>query len=428
MNDHMKAVVPDDSDTECYGERFVVTEDPWRLRFWSIFVGQGISLVGSSITQFMLLWWITDTTGSASALGTAGLAAMLPQALLGPFGGVFADRHNRQLIMMLSDLISAACVLMLIIQFEYCEVRLTHVYTVMAIRSATQAFQMPASMASVAMLVPPEFIPRITGLSQIIHGLMAVGAAPLSAVVISVFPFKYALGIDVFTAIFGIVPLLFVTIPQLDIKERRKAKMLTQIMDGILRIWADKGLRGLYILIVSAAFFVMPMVTMIPLLVKVHFHGDASKLALLESLFGFGSIVGGGVYAAVSPKKRIPWILAGLALCCLGLAVASIMPAELYLVSAGLWFLSASANTIGNGAFIALLQTVIPNDFQGRAISLMTTMASIAAPAGLALATPLGDVVGVQALFVGLSLCAFFVIIAGFLFSGMRGLDGRTSG
>ena len=401
------------------------TEKPWRLRFWLIFVGQGTSLVGSSITQFVLLWWITDTTQSASALGTAGLAAMLPQALLGPFGGVFADRHNRQLIMILSDLISAACVLMLIIQFEYGEVQLPHVYAIMAIRSAMQAFQMPASMASVAMLVPPEFIPRVTGMNQIIQGLTMIGAAPLGALVISVFPLKYALGIDVFTAIFGIVPLLLVTIPQLGIKEGRKAKILTQMRDGVLRVWSNKGLRGLYILIVSAAFFIMPLVTMIPLLVKVHYHGDASRLALFESLFGVGSIVGGGVYAAIAPKRRIPWVLGGLALCCLGLAVASIMPAELYLVSVGLWFLSASANTIGNGAFIALLQIVVPNDFQGSAISLMTTMAGIAAPVGLAVATPLGHVVGVQNLFVGFSLCAFFVMVSGFLSSGMRGLDGR---
>ena len=341
---------------------------------------------------------------------------------------MFADRHNRQLIMMLSDLISAACVLMLVIQFEYGEVQLMHVYAIMAIRSAMQAFQMPASMASVAMLVPPEFIPRVTGMNQIIQGLTMIGAAPLGAMVISAMPLKYALGIDVFTAIFGIVPLLFVTVPQLDIKEGVGVKILTQMKDGVLQVWSEKGLRGLYILIVSAAFFVMPLVTMIPLLVKVHFLGDANRLALFESLFGVGSIVGGGVYAAIAPARNIPWVLGGLALCCLGFAVASIMPAELYIASAGLWFLSASANTIGNGAFITLLQTVVPNYFQGRAISLMTTMAGIAAPLGLAVATPLGDIVGVQNLFVGMSLCAFFVMISGFLFSGMRDLDGRSDG
>lgn len=58
----------------------------WQLRFWSVFGGQALSLIGSPLTQFVLLWWITDTTGSVSALAVAvaGLAALLPQALLSP--------------------------------------------------------------------------------------------------------------------------------------------------------------------------------------------------------------------------------------------------------------------------------------------------------------------------------------------------------
>ncbi|MGD7412831.1 MFS transporter, partial [Ralstonia pseudosolanacearum] len=65
----------------------------WRARFWAIFGGQALSLIGSALTQFVLLWWITDTTGSVSALATAGLAALLPQAVLSPLGGTFADRY-----------------------------------------------------------------------------------------------------------------------------------------------------------------------------------------------------------------------------------------------------------------------------------------------------------------------------------------------
>lgn len=56
----------------------------WPLRFWAIFIGQALSLCGSALTQFVLLWWITDTTGSVSALAIAGIVALLPQALLSP--------------------------------------------------------------------------------------------------------------------------------------------------------------------------------------------------------------------------------------------------------------------------------------------------------------------------------------------------------
>ena len=81
----------------------------WQRRFWLIFSGQALSMIGSAMTQFVLLWWITDTTGDVAALGLAGMAALLPQALLGPLGGILADRYSRRLLMIAADLISALC-------------------------------------------------------------------------------------------------------------------------------------------------------------------------------------------------------------------------------------------------------------------------------------------------------------------------------
>ena len=86
----------------------ILPGDSWKLRFWSIYTGQTISLLGSSLTQFILMWWITDRTGSLSALSMAGIAGLLPQAVLGPLGGVVSDRYNRRWIMMIADVFSAS--------------------------------------------------------------------------------------------------------------------------------------------------------------------------------------------------------------------------------------------------------------------------------------------------------------------------------
>ena len=253
-----------------------MSDEAWRLRFWSIFLGQALSLVGSAITQFVLLWWITDKTGSAAALATAGMAMLLPQAVLGPLGGVFADRHDRQIIMILTDLVSALCVLLLIMMFEYGNVELWQIYVLMATRSAMQAFQGPATMASVATLVPPDFVPRAAGFNQTVQGLSMVGAAPLGALLLSFVPVKYALGVDVLTAAIGISPLLFVTIPPVISTSSRHVRIWAQFRDGIQRIWSDRSLRGLYMLVTITTMFFMPLFTMIPLLVKSRYHGGAS--------------------------------------------------------------------------------------------------------------------------------------------------------
>lgn len=138
----------------------------WQLRFWSVFGDQALSLIGSALTQFVLLWWINDSTGSVSSLAAAGLAALLPQALLSPLGGILADRYSRRLLMVVADAVSAVCMLVLIALFLTDSIALWHAYAMMAVRSAMQAFQSTAASASVVMLVPGSFPVRASGLNQ----------------------------------------------------------------------------------------------------------------------------------------------------------------------------------------------------------------------------------------------------------------------
>ena len=400
-----------------------MSDEAWRLRFWSIFLGQALSLVGSAITQFVLLWWITDKTGSAAALATAGMAMLLPQAVLGPLGGVFADRHDRQIIMILTDLVSALCVLLLIMMFEYGNVELWQIYVLMATRSAMQAFQGPATMASVATLVPPDFVPRAAGFNQTVQGLSMVGAAPLGALLLSFVLVKYALGVDVLTAAIGISPLLFVTIPPVISTSSRHVRIWAQFRDGIQRIWSDRSLRGLYMLVTITTMFFMPLFTMIPLLVKSRYHGGPPQLALLESLTGVGMIIGGILVAVIAPKRKVPWVLGGMSLSCFLIAATAWLPPELFLVCGALWLIGASAFMLANASLMAVLQTVIAQDFQGRAISVLTTMNAVAAPVGLAIANPLGEFLGVSWLFFVFGLSGGFAMISGFLSGSVRRLD-----
>lgn len=417
--------VPESSlgDGIVHGEEAGMSDEAWRLRFWSIFLGQALSLVGSAITQFVLLWWITDKTGSAAALATAGMAMLLPQAVLGPLGGVFADRHDRQIIMILTDLVSALCVLLLIMMFEYGNVELWQIYVLMATRSAMQAFQGPATMASVATLVPPDFVPRAAGFNQTVQGLSMVGAAPLGALLLSFVPVKYALGVDVLTAAIGISPLLFVTIPPVISTSSRHVRIWAQFRDGIQRIWSDRSLRGLYMLVTITTMFFMPLFTMIPLLVKSRYHGGPPQLALLESLTGVGMIIGGILVAVIAPKRKVPWVLGGMSLSCFLIAATAWLPPELFLVCGALWLVGASAFMLANASLMAVLQTVIAQDFQGRAISVLTTMNAVAAPVGLAIANPLGEFLGVSWLFFVFGLSGGFVMISGFLSGSVRRLD-----
>lgn len=395
----------------------------WRLRFWSVFGGQALSLIGSALTQFVLVWWITDSTGSVSALAVAGLAVMLPQALLSPLGGTLADRYNRCLLMIAADAISALCMVMLIVLFVTGRIELWHAYTMMAVRSAMQAFQAPAAMASVAMLVPASFLIRAGGMNQSLQSLTLVVAAPLGALAIGVMPIGWALSLDVATAVLGITPLLCFRIPQTFASEHRTRNLWRDYQDGVALVWETPGLRQLYALLAVLVLAVMPTFTLIPLLVKEHFAGGAVQVALMEGFAGLGMALGGLLVAALAPRRPVLWILLGFSASCLAMSLTALAPSRLFAVAVAWWVISGITFVFANAPLTALLQTIVPNHLQGRVLSLLNSIMGLAAPVGLALLTPLGEAIGVRGLFVVAGLLGTAASLAGFLSPSLMGLD-----
>lgn len=138
--------------------------------------------------------------------------------------------------------------------------------------------------------------------------MTVVAAAPLGAPAISVMPIGWALAIDVGTAVLGIVPLLCFRIPQ-DFSAVKKEKGLwTDFREGVELVWHMPVLRQLYILLGVVVLAVMPTFTLVPLLVKEHFGGGASEVALMEGLAGVGMLTGGLLVAVLAPRRPMRWI------------------------------------------------------------------------------------------------------------------------
>lgn len=401
-----------------------VISGPWRLRFWSIWLGQALSLVGSALTQFVLLWWITLNSGSTGALAVAGMMALLPQALLGPLGGVVADRLSRRAIMIVADTVSAACMLVLIWLFHSGQVQLWHLYTMMFIRSSMQAFQAPAAAASTAMLVPPEWLNRVAGLNQMLQGVMTIAAAPLGALLLAFLPFQGALLVDVATALLGIVPLLIFAVPQ----ERRAAGpqpgLWADFMGGARVVLHNRGLLELYGLVTLVVLTIMPTFTLTPLLVKEHFGGGVNEVAFMEGLAGIGLIAGGMLIAAVPLfRRRIVTILLSFAISCATVAFTAMTPGSMLWLAALWWGLSGVTFSTGNAPMMALIQSQVPNQLQGRVIALLSTVMGLAAPIGLALAALLGDLIGVRGIFIAGGLLSAAICLLGFLSPSLRRIE-----
>ncbi|WP_398482160.1 MFS transporter [Tardiphaga sp.] len=391
------------------------------MRFWSIFAGQGVSLVGSSVTQFVLLWWITDTTGSVTALSLAGLAALLPRAILGPIGGAVADRYDRRGTMITADVISAACVIVLMGLFLSGGIEIWHAYLAMALRSAMQAFQTPAAMASTAMLVPVEFIPRAAGLNQTMFGITLLAAAPLGALALTLMPIGWALTIDIGTALLGIIPLLVFRIPQ--DRATGRPDLRSDLIEGVGLIWKHRGLQSLFLLMAAITLVVMPTFTLVPLLVKEHFRGGAGEVATIEAAAGIGMLIGGGIVAVTAPRSAMLWCLGGFALAYATIALMALAPSNAFWLAVVWWMIGSILYVVGHAPLTGLLQSKLDNRIQGRVLSLLMTVEAMAAPVGLALISLLGNVLSVRSLFMLMGVMGTAITVLGFLSRHIRNLE-----
>jgi Arabinose efflux permease len=396
----------------------------WQTRFFSIWLGQAISLIGSSLTQFVLVWWITQTTSSASALATASIMAMLPQALFGPLGGIVADRYSRRLIMIVSDLITALCMVVIIVLFSLEIVQLWHIFALMFIRSTMQAFQSPAASASTPMLVPSSWLTRVAGMNQTIQGLMFVAAAPLGALALGFLPLQGALMIDVVTAILGISPLLFYAVPQIKRRDTAHVGMWKDFRAGLKLVLSNRGLIWLYSMTIVMVMVLMPAFSLMPLFVKDEFGGGVNEVAMIDGLGGLGMLLGGLLISVFTlPWRRITIVLVGFGLSNVFIALTGVAPSSMFWLAVLFWFLSGIPYTMGNGPIMAILQHIIPNQLQGRALALFSTCMGIAGPLGLLFAAPLAELIGVRGLLIGGGTLATLLCVIGFFVPSLMQIE-----
>src|SRR5512143_3364431 len=164
------------------------TPTPSMIPFFALWGGQVFSMLGCQLAQFSMVWWLTQSTGSATVLAFATMMAMLPQVLIGPIAGALVDRWNRRMVMMVAYGSVAVAALVLAAIFAASHVQVAFIYALIFYRAAAVAFHAPAMQASIPLLVPGKHLSRIAGMNQMLFGLAAIVAPPAGALLLSALP------------------------------------------------------------------------------------------------------------------------------------------------------------------------------------------------------------------------------------------------
>jgi DHA3 family macrolide efflux protein-like MFS transporter len=411
----------------------------WQVPFFTVWTGQTMSLLGSMLVQFALVWWLTETTGSATVLAIGTLVSLLPGIVLGPIFGALVDRWNRRVVMLVADTIIALATLVLAYLFAVDGVQIWHIYAIMFIRALGGGVHWPAMQASTSLMVPEEHLSRVAGLNQALNGISNILSPPLGAFLMQLMPLQAILAIDVGTAMLAILPLFFVHIPQPqrpvteDARAHsKKPSVWRDLREGLKYVLEWPGLLTIIVMGALGNLLFNPAFSLMPLLVTDHFGGRAVELGWMEASLGIGIVLGGLILSAWGGfRRRILTTIAGFTGIGLGVLILGLVPSSAYSLALGAIFIVGVAISMTDGPLMAVIQASVAPEMQGRVFTLLISAVKIASPLSLVIAGPIADLLGVRIWYVVAGVACLLMGVAGFFMPAVVHLEennrnGRT--
>lgn len=168
-------------------------------------VEQTLSLFGSSVVQYAILWYLVLRSNSGMVMTVAMVAAALPQAIFSVFGGVWADRWKRKLLVMFPDAVIAAVTICLSASMAVGWGDTGLILVVLVIRSAGGGIQTPAVQSFIPQIVPEAWLLRVNAINgHVGDGRSASPLLAIAAALVNLMPLWMIMLVDVSTAIVGI--------------------------------------------------------------------------------------------------------------------------------------------------------------------------------------------------------------------------------
>ena len=391
--------------------------------FWS---GQLFSLLGSSIVQIVLNYWIFFETKSLTIVSLAFFFSFLPQFILGPFVGVFADRWNRKILIGLSDFCQALTTLSLIFLFFFNIRQVWLIIFINSIRGVFQAFHWPVVNAIIPLMIPKKNLSRMNGINYFFTGLVNTMGPIIAGILLLIFPIDQILWVDILTFLIAITPLLLIKIPPIlrKVLPEHKRSYFREFIVGFKAIIIVPGLLILLFVATVLNFLGNPFNTlMIPYVSGTH-SGTVVNLSIVLSSIQAGMFVGAIIVVVKKVWNKKPLIIfTGILIGEVGHLILALAPPQNFIMISIGGFMFAFIVPFVNTMFLTILQTVIPPDKQGRVMSNVITIVTLVSPVAMLISGPLAELIGITTLFIFSAGLNFIFIIFVWIFSNVRNYD-----
>jgi DHA3 family macrolide efflux protein-like MFS transporter len=382
-----------------------VQKKNWKRDIILFLSSQTISLFGSALVQYAIMWYVTLTTKSGLMMTLFIICGFIPTFLLSPFAGVWADRFNRKFLIMIADAMIALVTLILAITFLLGYKEPWLLFVIAAVRALGAGIQTPAVAAILPQIVPEDKLTKVNGINGSLQALMMFVAPIVSASLLTWATIEFIFFIDVVTAALAIATLfLFLKIP---LHEKASEQQTTSYLDdfklGLSYIKNHSFLKPFFTFF--AFFFVLmaPAAFLTPLQVARSFGEEYWRLTAIEIAFSIGMMAGGAIIASWGGFRNKIFTMAFanvvMGICTMALGVTPVF--WIYLIFMGLF---GVAMPMANTPTMVLLQERVDPNYMGRVFGIFSMISTSMMPIGMMIFGPLADVIQIEWLLLGTGL------------------------
>lgn len=365
----------------------------WKKSVGIFMVSQTVSLLGSMLVMYAIMWYITLETQSGLMMTIMVMCSFIPSLLISPFAGVWADRLNRKMLMITADIGIALVTLLIALLFLLGIREIWILFVVTVVRSFGQSVHQPAVSAVYPQIVPETHLVKVQGIAQGIQSSSMILMPLLAGVLLAYFELELILFIDVITATIAVAILVFyVKLPKHKAElEHKSIDYFEDIKRGIHYAFTHKLIFN--ILMFSFLFMIMVAAPSFLTYLQVArvFGAEAWRLSALEAIFGTGMLLGSIVITACGGFKNrlVTFFLSYIAI---GMGTVGLGLPFNFIFYIGLWGVVGFFISLSSPLMVGLIQEKVDPNYIGRVFSVFGLINTISLPLGMLIFGPLSDV------------------------------------
>jgi MFS family permease len=347
--------------------------------FQLFFSGQLISLTGTWMQSVAQAWLVYSMTKSALLLGSVGFASQIPVFLFAPFGGITADRVNRQRLVIATQTASMILAGILAWLTLSGRVQVWHIFVLAGLLGVVNAFDIPGRQSFLIDMVGKEDLMNAIALnSSMFNGARVIGPA-IAGILVARIGEGWCFAANSISYIAVIIGLLLMKVRSVPRISNRSP--IEDMIEGFRWVNQTKIIRSLLFLIGLVSLVGMPYTVLMPVFADKILHGGARGLGILMGATGVGALFGALTLAAKTGIKGLGrWVTITCAT--LGISLFLFSFSTSFWLSAALLLPCGYSMMLQMACSNTLIQTIVPDHLRGRVMSLYSMMFMGMAPFG----------------------------------------------